>query len=61
VPGMRGAEGEEQGKGVTARWGLQAAWNVCAERRTRTRSVGWHRRDERARDGEAPQPQTDWT
>jgi hypothetical protein len=33
VPGDRGAEGEEKGKGVTVRWGLEAAQSKRAGRR----------------------------
>jgi hypothetical protein len=36
MPGRSGAEGEEQGKGVTARWGLEAAQSKEAGRRTGT-------------------------
>ncbi len=35
-PGVRGAEGQGKRKGVTARWGLKAAWNERAGRGTRT-------------------------
>ncbi len=48
-PGIRGAEGPGQRQGVTALWGLQAAWNAGAGRGTRTRYDGWDRRDEGAR------------
>jgi hypothetical protein len=41
VPGVRAAEGEEQGQGVTARWGLEAAQSTEAGRRTGTGSEGW--------------------
>ena len=34
APGDRGAEGEEKGKGVTARWGLEEAQSNRAGRRT---------------------------
>ena len=50
APGDRGAEGEEKGKGVTARWGLEEAQSNCAGRRTGTGYEGWYTRDERARD-----------
>jgi hypothetical protein len=36
VPGVRGAEGEEQGKGVAARRGLKEAPSKRAGRRTGT-------------------------
>jgi hypothetical protein len=32
TPGIRGAEGEEKGKGVTARWGLKEAQSERAGR-----------------------------
>ncbi len=36
VPGFRGADGKEKGKGVTARWGLEEAQSKDAGRRTGT-------------------------
>jgi Trk K+ transport system NAD-binding subunit len=48
-PGVSGAEGQVKRKGVTARWGLKAAWSECAARRTGTRYEVWHSRDARAR------------
>jgi orotidine-5'-phosphate decarboxylase len=36
APGVRAAEGEEQGKGVTVRWGLKEAQSKDAGRRTGT-------------------------
>jgi hypothetical protein len=52
APGVRAAEGEEQGKGVTARWGLEEAQSKDAGRRTGTGYEVWYTRDERARDRE---------
>jgi hypothetical protein len=52
APGVRAAEGEEQGQGVTARWGPQEAPSKEAGRRTGPGEEGWHTRDERARDRE---------
>jgi hypothetical protein len=57
VPGIRGAEGEEKGKGVTARWGLEEAQSKRAGRRTGTGYEVWYTRDERARDREVLHPQ----
>jgi len=57
VPGNRGAEGQEKGKGVIARWGLEEAQSKCAGRRTGTGSEVWYTRDERARDREVLHPQ----
>ncbi len=34
MPGFRGAEGKEKGKGVIARWGLEEAQSKSAGRRT---------------------------
>jgi hypothetical protein len=56
-PGIRGAEGQEKRKGVTARWGLKEAWNEGAGRGTGTGYEVWHSRDERARDREVLHPQ----
>jgi hypothetical protein len=56
-PGGRGAAGQGKRKGVTARWGLKAAWNARAGRGTRTRYEVWYRRDERARDRDVLHPQ----
>ena len=50
VPGVRAAEGEAKGTGVTARWGLEAAPSTEAGRRTGTGDEGWYTRDARARD-----------
>jgi hypothetical protein len=55
VPGVRAADGEEQGKGVTARWGLEEAQSHDAGRRTGPGYEGWYTRDERARDREVLQ------
>jgi hypothetical protein len=55
VPGVSAAEGEEQGQGVTARWGLEAAPSTDGGRRTGPGSEGWSTRDERARDREVLQ------
>jgi hypothetical protein len=41
VPGDRGAEGEDQGKGVTVRWGLKEAQSKRAGRCTGTGSEVW--------------------
>jgi hypothetical protein len=57
VPGVRGAEGEEQGKGVTARWGLEAAQSKEAGRRTGTGYKVWYTRDEWARAHKVLHPQ----
>src|SRR5688500_9635938 len=48
-PGVRGAEGQGKRKGVTARWGLKAAWNERAGRGTRTGYKVWYSRGEMAR------------
>src|SRR5262245_43013933 len=56
-PGVHGAEGQGKRKGVTARWGLKAAWNERAGRGTRTRYEVWYRRGEWARDSKALHPQ----
>jgi hypothetical protein len=56
APGSRGAEGEEKGKGVTARWGLKEAQSNRAGRRTGTGYEVWPTRDERARDREVLPP-----
>ena len=56
VPGISGAEGEEQGKGVTARWGLEEAQSKRAGRRTGTGYEVWYTRDERARDHKVLHP-----
>jgi hypothetical protein len=47
APGVRAAEGEEQGQGATARWGPEAAHSTEAGRRTG--AEGWSTRDEQAR------------
>jgi hypothetical protein len=52
APGVRAAEGEEKGKGATARWGLKEAQSKDAGRRTGTGYEVWYTRDERARDRE---------
>jgi hypothetical protein len=52
APGVRAAEGEEKGKGVTVRWGLEEAPSKDAGRRTGTGYEAWHTWDERARDRE---------
>ena len=52
VPGTSAAEGEEKGKGVTARWGLEEAQSKDVGRRTGTGYEVWHTWDERARDRE---------
>ena len=56
-PGIRGAEGQGKRKGVTARWGLKAAWNERAGRGTRTGYEVWYSRGERARNSKALHPQ----
>ena len=58
-PGMRGAEGQGKRKGVTARWGLEDAWNERAGRGTRTGYEVWYSRDERVRDREVLHPHMD--
>ena len=50
APGVRAAEGEEKGQGVTARRGLEDAQSNDAGRRTGTGEAVWDTRDERARD-----------
>ena len=55
-PGVRGAEGKEKGKGVTARWGLEEAQSKDAGRRTGTGYEVWYARGELARDSEALHP-----
>jgi hypothetical protein len=57
VPGVSGAEGEEKGKGVIARWRLEEAPSTRAGRRTGTGEEVWCTRDERARDREVLHPQ----
>jgi hypothetical protein len=57
VPGVRGAEGEEQDTGVTVRGRLQAGPSLWAGRRPGTGDEGWHTGDERARDREVLPPQ----
>ena len=49
APGVRAAEGEEQGQGATARWGPEAAHSTEAGRRTGAGDEGWSTRDEQAR------------
>jgi hypothetical protein len=56
VPGFRGAEGKEKGKGVSVRMGLKEAQSETAGRRTGTGSEVWYTRDERARDREVLHP-----
>jgi hypothetical protein len=50
VPGVSAAEGEEQGKGITARWGLEEAPSKDVGHRTGTGDEVWYTWDERARD-----------
>jgi len=57
MPGLRGAEGKEKGKGVIVRWGLEEAQSKSAGRRTGTGYEVWYARGERARDCEALHPQ----
>jgi len=57
VPGVRGAEGKEKGKGGTVRDRLKEAQSKDAGRRTGTGYEVWHTRSERARDCEALHPQ----
>jgi len=57
MPGIRGAEGKEKGKGVIARCGLKEAQSEDAGRRTETGYEVWYTRDEPARDGEILLPQ----
>jgi hypothetical protein len=56
-PGVRGAEGPGKRQGVTAGWGLKAAWNERAGRGTRTGYEVWYRRDEQARNSNVLHPQ----
>jgi hypothetical protein len=56
VPGLSGAEGEEQGTGVTARWRLKEAQPTRAGRRTGTGDEVWYPWDEWARDHEVLLP-----
>jgi hypothetical protein len=53
---MSGAEGEEKGKGITARWGLKEAPSERAGRRTGTGYEVWCTRDAWARDHEVLHP-----
>jgi hypothetical protein len=55
VPGVREAEGEEQGQGVVARRGLKEALSTRAGRRTGTGEEVWHARGAWARDHAALQ------
>ena len=57
MPGFRGAEGEEKGKGVIVRWGLEEAQSKSAGRRTGTGYEVWYTPDELARDSEVLHPQ----
>ena len=57
MPGYRGAEGKEKGKGVVVRRGLKEAQSEDAGRRTGTGYEVWYTRDERARDREVLHPQ----
>jgi len=57
MPGFRGAEGKEKGKGVIARWGLEEAQSEGAGRRTGTGYEVWHAWGEWARDHQALHPQ----
>jgi hypothetical protein len=52
MPGFRGAEAKEKGKGVMARWGLEEAQSKSAGRRTGTGYKVWYAWGERARDRE---------
>ena len=56
MPGVRGAEGKEKGKGVTARRGLEEAQSKDAGRRTGTGYEVWYTRDKLARDSEGLHP-----
>jgi hypothetical protein len=55
---LQAGEAEREGKrqGITARWGLKAAWSAWAERRTGSRLEVWHRRDERTQNRDALHP-----
>ena len=57
MPGVRGAEGEEKGKGVVARRGVKEAPSPRAGRRTGPGYEVWHARGEWARAHEALHPQ----
>jgi hypothetical protein len=59
MPGVRGAEGKEKGKGVIVRWGLKEAQSEDAGRRTETGHEVWYTRDEPARDSEVLSPRWD--
>jgi hypothetical protein len=56
APGKRGAEGQEKGKGVVARRGLEEAQSESTGRRTGTGYEVWYIRDEPSRDGEVLHP-----
>ena len=57
LPGVRGAEGKEKGKGVAVRRGQEEAQSKSAGRRTETGYEVWHARDQWARDHEVLHPQ----
>ena len=57
MPGFRGAEGKEKGKGFIVRWGLKEAQSKSAGQRTGTGHEVWYARGEWARDHEALHPQ----
>jgi hypothetical protein len=59
TPGIRRAEGKENGKGVVVRRGLEEAQSEDAGRRTGTGSEVWYIRDEWARDHEVLHLQMD--
>jgi hypothetical protein len=56
APGISGAEGEEKGKDVVARRGLEEAQSESTGRRTGTGYEVWYIRDEPERDDEVLHP-----
>ena len=60
APGIRGAKGEEKGKGLTVRWGAEGGGKpnpkTRGDEQKSERRCGTTR-DERARDREVPHPQ----
>lgn len=56
MPGVSGAEGEEKGQGVAARWRRKEAEAKGAGRRTGTGEEGWGTWDEGAREHDVLHP-----
>jgi hypothetical protein len=59
APGIRGAKGEEKGKGLTVRWGAEGGGKPNPNARGDAQEPerrGGTTRDERARDREVPHP-----